>query len=226
MKVLLIAIALAAGAFAVWKIAFPSVSIRYRVTLEAEADGRPVRGSGVIEVDYSREPRIFPNITLHERVIGEAVTLELGSRGTLFAVLKANRDPEYAPESIVLYAFGSGFAESGHSFDWIRKLRGKVDIPLDKLWLLVRFRDINDPKTVERVDPNNIAASFGPGVRLTRATIEITDDPVTTGIEKKLGWLESYYDRRLDGQRYGNIETLNRIANSLSSGAFKSWRGQ
>jgi hypothetical protein len=34
--------------------------------------------------------------------------------------------------------------------------------------LLVRFRDMNDPKTLERVDPNDLAASFGPGVYLKR----------------------------------------------------------
>jgi hypothetical protein len=62
--------------------------------------------------------------------------------------------------------------------------------------MFVRFRDINDPNTVERVDPNNLAASFGPGVRLTRATIEITDAPVTTGIEKELEWLRAVANTR------------------------------
>jgi hypothetical protein len=54
---------------------------------------------------------------------------------------------------------------------------------------LVRFGDPNDPEAVERVDPNHLAASFGPGVSLKPATVEITGDPLTTGIEKKLPWL-------------------------------------
>jgi hypothetical protein len=33
--------------------------------------------------------------------------------------------------------------------------------------LLVTFGDIADPKSVALVDPTNLAASFGPGVRLT-----------------------------------------------------------
>jgi hypothetical protein len=71
------------------------------------------------------------------------------------------------------------------------------------------------------------------GVELSHAVIEIvsvglwpfnkygiTGDPVTMGIEKILPWLPSYFDRQLDGQRFENISSLNRFANSLNSGAF------
>jgi hypothetical protein len=68
----------------------------------------------------------------------------------------------------------------------------RADLPLDKLPMLVRFRDISDPKSVERVGPNDLATSFGPGVKHVRAMIEITDAPVTTGIEARLGWLGKY----------------------------------
>ena len=54
--------------------------------------------------------------------------------------------------------------------------------------MLVRFRDINDPKTVERVDPWKLDASFGPGVSLKSATFQVTDDPVTKGIATLLPW--------------------------------------
>ncbi len=54
--------------------------------------------------------------------------------------------------------------------------------------MLARFRDINDPKTLERVDPKNLAASFGPGVTHVGAHAELTNAPVTTGIAKRLPW--------------------------------------
>jgi hypothetical protein len=47
----------------------------------------------------------------------------------------------------------------------------------------------HDPATAERVNPFDLAASFGSGIKLQRATIEMTIDPVTTGIEQKLPWL-------------------------------------
>ena len=60
----------------------------------------------------------------------------------------------------------------------ISRLTGKVDLPLTSLPLLVRFRDLNDPMSVERVDPLDIAKSFGAGTKLVSATLEI----VPTGI--------------------------------------------
>ncbi len=76
--------------------------------------------------------------------------------------------------------------------DDLRRLKvqhPKTDLPFDLLPMLVRFRDVNDPGSVEQVDPNDLASAFGPGVTLRKANIAITDDPVTTGIEQKLNWL-------------------------------------
>ena len=89
--------------------------------------------------------------------------------------------------------------------------------------LLVRFRDINDPRTVERVDANDLAASFGPGVYLKRATIEITRDPVTTGIEKRLAWLGPLRSRgaSLDGDK-SVARSSNALANVLGPGSFQA----
>ncbi len=78
-------------------------------------------------------------------------------------------------------------------------MTGTKALSFAELPILVRFRDINDPTSVERVDPDNLAASFGPGVTLVNASIEIVSSgfwpfralglsgtPVTTGIEKRL----------------------------------------
>jgi hypothetical protein len=48
---------------------------------------------------------------------------------------------------------------------------------------------VKDPKTVMLVDPNDIGATLGPGVKWRQITLEITDEPVTEGIEMKLPWL-------------------------------------
>ena len=56
--------------------------------------------------------------------------------------------------------------------------------------MMVRFRNINDPKSVERVKPEAI------GVK--RILLETTSDDVTTGIEKRLGWLSEYPEPSLD----------------------------
>ena len=101
-------------------------------------------------------------------------------------------------------------------------LKAKAEVPLKHIPFLVRFRDEKDPKTVEAVDPSNLAASFGVGVRLKRVTMETTSDAVTTSIEKRLGWLGQYYAMRLDGDRsVAHAVPPPSLANALSSGTFK-----
>ena len=41
------------------------------------------------------------------------------------------------------------------------------------------------------IDPDDLAATFGEGVGLKRIAVQMTDDPVTTGIEQRLGWVPS-----------------------------------
>src|ERR1700732_2293982 len=105
MKWLGILVALIVGASVVYRIAYPSVTVRYRLTLEAQVDGEPKIGSGVIEVTYSKIVQLWGRTDLGINVRGEAVVLDLGSRGTLFALLKADTDSRSIPESIVLRAF-------------------------------------------------------------------------------------------------------------------------
>ena len=55
--------------------------------------------------------------------------------------------------------------------------------------MLVTFGDLRDPRSVIAVDPADLAKAFGSGIVLKRITVQPTDAAVTTGIEKRLGWL-------------------------------------
>jgi hypothetical protein len=235
MKWLGLFVALIVGAVVVYKVAFPSVSVRYRLTLEAQVDGEPKTGSGVIEVTYSKQSKFAGQLDLITDYRGEAVVLDLGSRGTLFALLKADTDSRSEPETIVFRAFNfDGGAFPGSSVEQglqqLQHLSGKRELPLTSLPLLVRFRDLNDPKTVERVDPFDLGKSFGAGVKLERATLEIvlagiwpfnsyniTGDPITTGIQERLHWLTGMRSN-IDGT---SVTDSNRLSNELNSGDFK-----
>jgi hypothetical protein len=98
-----------------------------------------------------------------------------------------------------------------------------VELSPHELPLLVRFRDIDDPKTVERVEPGDLAASFGPGVYLERATIEITKDSISKGIEKRLSWIGPLRTRgaSLDGDT-SVARRSNALANILGPGSFQA----
>ena len=102
-----------------------------------------------------------------------------------------------------------------------------MPLPPDTYPLLVTFTDIADPKTVKRVDPDDLAATFGPGYRLASVTLEITDEAVTEGrVQSVLGWLDTLWPNRLDGQRYEMISAKNRFANSIGTGSFSTENGK
>jgi hypothetical protein len=136
-------------------------------------------------------------------VIGEATAVDLGSRGMFFVVLRGDTTRggnDYLPYlSMVEFLFPRRQYQRDNYLAYLDELtrtKPKGDLPVKELPMLIRFRDINNPATVERVDPNNLAAGFGPGVVLTRATLEITDDSVTTGIVKQLWWLANGYPEK------------------------------
>ena len=221
-------VAVAVAAVVRYDMAYPSVTVRYRLTLEAEVDGEPKAASAVREVTYTKQPPLAAQQELSIGYRGEAIALDLGSRGTLFALLKEGRDSRSSPEWIVLQAFdfdgGSLPRPVEAGVEQVARLSGKRELPLDSLPKLVRFRDINDPMTVEHVNPFNIGESFGANAKLVRVTLEVVppSEPITTGIDQRLKWLPKYYDRMLDGKRFETISSPHRLANSLSLGAFKA----
>jgi hypothetical protein len=54
---------------------------------------------------------------------------------------------------------------------------------------MVTISDVNNANSVRVVWPDEFEAVFGPGYRFKRAWIELTKDPVTRGIEKRLPFL-------------------------------------
>lgn len=80
--------------------------------------------------------------------------------------------------------------------------------------MLVRFQDINDPRTIEKVDPDNLAASFGPGFRLRRITVQVTDAPTTIGILNRFPWWKKYTNRWFNGDKCCSV---NRLSKDISS---------
>src|SRR4051794_40755694 len=90
--------------FAAYTYVF-STTVRYRLTLEADVDGERKSGSSVVEVIYSKNNDPISQAEFTIDVRGEAVILDLGPRGTLFALLMSDTDSRSGPEYIVFRAF-------------------------------------------------------------------------------------------------------------------------
>lgn len=166
-------------------------SYRYRLTLQVDADGKPYAGTGVIRVSSTPKAGWVPQSGgAYSGVQGEAVMINLGSRGMLFALLKGSSRKSDA-DNIVRAIFpppngtNAAFAEN---IDRYNGSKFAAELSAEQLPLLVLIRDIRDPQSAVLVDPDNLAGTFGSGVILRRATLETTRDHVTTGIERAIPW--------------------------------------
>lgn len=210
----------------IWK--YPSGTWRYKMTLTVQTPEGVKTGSAVREVHIITAPELMPLSTSSAYSRGEAVVIDLGQQGVLFGLMRGDKYGEDYGHHVFLSAFGKNgsagtVTPKGVEYFDTLKVGTKVELTRQDFPMLVRFKDINDPKSVERVDPNNLSATYGAGVKLIGATIEITDEPITTGIEKMLGWLPSHRKGYLDGQFAGGGPELSNV---LHSGDFQKGTNQ
>jgi len=181
-----------------------SAEVRYKVTVEVEDRGTARSGSSVMSFKL-----IKPDVALvspyNAEFKGEAVAVELANGQVLFALLKDEKGNlgtvQMWPEK-VFDDLGSGSerirnirriaSNEGLSRELPRFFPAISDSrePFVNYPLLVRFRDIDRPESVEAVAPDALDKAFGAGVKLKRISVQITDEPVTEGIKQRLPWLE------------------------------------
>lgn len=225
-----------AGTFAAFALAAcddATPDYRYRLTVEVETPEGLRSGSGVIEVEQrmGRSSMNPAGRKILRRARGEAVAVDLPDGRTLYVLLRSDGNIDWATYVMQMLAPDIEGEPWEEAFDNVLLIEGEVELPrtrpteehLDERSaypILVTFGDESDPTTVERVDPDNLTASFGERYMLERITVQLTDDPVTTGLDERLGWLPDYYDKMLDGQTINTIYAENRLANDLSQGDF------
>jgi hypothetical protein len=174
--------------------------VHYKVIVDVDDNGTLRSGSSVWSFQLSK-PTIALASPYDARFRGEAVAVDLGRRGILFALL-VDEDGNSAtgqmwPENL--------FADLGSGSERVRNIRrisshaglnrelprffpaiSKSREPMVQYPLLVRFRTLNRPDSLEAVHPDALDKTFGTGVKLRRISIQITDEPVTVGIERRL----------------------------------------
>jgi hypothetical protein len=176
-----------------YRLIWPSYAWNQKLTLTVETPQGEVSGSGTARVVWSDGPDLFGDAPhWHSKVRGEATVVELGEEKYLFALIGG-------AERLAPRVFNGGVLPPDTDsigplvVDVVTHMFGTTHEVIRKAMpMLVTFTDIADPTTVRRVDPDNLAASFGPGYRLKSVTLEITGEPVTKGeVEKVLGWIYS-----------------------------------
>lgn len=180
-------------AYAMGETSEKTYTWRYKTTVVVDTPEGDKSGSAVREVINegnllfgARIPEAGARIN---RVKGEAVVIDLGKRGVVFALIENGSYGE------LFDAFS--VSNPSNSVEDFEKLKLGMVVPLpEKNWpTFVTFTDINDPKSVvlvrgwrfdvqeqKQFPVDDFENKFGKGVSLKEITIEVTDEPVTWGL--------------------------------------------
>ena len=192
-KVLVVAVVVAG---LVWGlVAQERYSWRQKLTVTVETQAGEVSGSSVSAVSWRKQWFRWDGMGWSHDLTGEAVVVEVAPGRYLFALLKGAGTAEYMGSVAAASISGrEGRVIDGALFAEVQgklgRAAGVIPVPEGQYPMLVTFGDIADPASVRLVDSGDLAATFGPGVRLKAMTLEVTDEAVTEGVvEGILGWL-------------------------------------
>jgi len=215
-------VALGVGAILACCVAYPTYTHRYRLTVEVDVDGQVTSGSSVIETHWTAQPAgLVGGKPFSVRVFGEAVYVDLGSRGPLIVTLFGDNIRERASTSrsaheLALVAFGLRRDHAG--LDALQRRRGRVELPIEALPLLITFTDVRDPRTIRAFTPAEVPSVFGPDVQLRSASVELTDAPMSRSLADALPWLRAMTPStligRLEGGRHPTFYAIGLIGDS------------
>jgi hypothetical protein len=199
-----------------------------KLTITVETPAGEVSGAAVSAVSWRKHWIPTDGMGWDFDLTGEAVVVEVTPDRYLFALLGGPGTTAYMGSVAAASIAGrEGRVIDGDLFDEVRDKRdraaGVITVPVYQYPLLVTFDDIADPASVKLVDAADLAASFGPGVRLKLVALEVTDEEVTEGaVDGVLAWIDGISPYQLDGKHYETIQADNRLANSLNAGWFST----
>jgi hypothetical protein len=174
---------------------------RFKMTVEVETPQGLKRGSGVYEVSAGKLVALTSEEA--ERAAGargEALVVDLVD-GPVFVLMK----PPEGSKHDNLAQLSMAVLDPAYQNDWVEsagRIAGswstlKGEAKREDWPMMVRFRELNDPKSVEKVDPDSIG--------VTRIVLETTGDDVTVGIEKRIPWLIAAENFHYNGTPAGDI---------------------
>jgi hypothetical protein len=181
-----------------------------RLTVIIDTPAGEIRDSAVTQITKTDTTGgiFFPPEArrVNSAVVGEAVVVEVTPGRWLFALLGGREDGKGEAASWAYPAFIESAEPDKRKRSYARAMQiiraqpldTPAPLPMTDLPMLVTFDDVMRPETVRLVDPADLAATFGPGVRLRAVTLEVTEAAVTVGtVEGVVGWLGPYAETPL-----------------------------
>ena len=161
-----------------------------KTILEVETPNGLVSGGSVVEASVSwfgGIDKAMSSSAVSNGLRGEASFVEVAQGKYLFALLYT----EEAARTTALFT-DNPREEARHVTERLQTLKETRTLKPEKYPMLVTFTDVSNPKTVKLVDPENLAAAFGPGFALKSVKLELTDEKLTEGaVGHVLDWVQS-----------------------------------
>jgi hypothetical protein len=165
---------------------------RYKLTAHVETPEGIKIGSSVIEVRWKTPPKIFGSqASGSHQVRGEAVAVDLPRGQTLFILLRSEGNSEWVTLQPGYYRLNLPPKAQDRTIHAVPRTRIISGQAVDNYPIFIRFKNIHDSSSGEIVNPDNLAATFGRGVRLRALTTELTEEQPVAEIANRLPWLEN-----------------------------------
>lgn len=207
-----------------------SQTYHYKLTLSVNTPEGVKTAFNVVEVTATEST--YPIAGAGSHIKGEALYLDLGpGKRPLIALLTRKSPPnenpppylntyvhkwsEQDPTMLIWRLNGGGvitsFVDTTRQVALFTTLRS---IRTEELPDLVTFANVNDPKSMMIVDPDELNATLGQAVSWRSMTIEVTDESLTGGLESKLPWIiasNEVFPRQGTGSRNSYERVLTRL---------------
>lgn len=173
-------------------------SYRFKMRVEVQTPQGLRSGSAVYQVIAANTLLpLLPEESKHDWTVkGQAVAVDLPNGRTLFALMRTGNlhRGDLAKMSMATLdpAFKNDIVESAGRLALRFGVHHQAQVQAADYPLLVVFDDNHIPASAKQIDPKS-SAEFGSGCRVTHITAELTNDPVTRGIEKRLPWLTTHH---------------------------------
>lgn len=157
-----------------------------KLTVVLDTPSGRISGSSIVAVQARFGQLPLSNNEVNYRIRGEATAVEVIPGRYLFALLDGDEERYFRAVREKI-----GNRDRGEWLNLIPKMDEVAILKPENYPMLVSFGDVDDPKSVQQVDPLNLAATFGPGVKLNSISLEITEEPPAIGQLDELGFMKA-----------------------------------
>jgi len=130
-----------------WTASFPSGTWRYKMTVTVETPEGDRTGFAVREVMVTTGIKLGPQSLPNVKLRGEAIAIDLGERGTLFALLSGyKKGPDYGEDIPALVFSPTKAVMRDETIRYMGKLKNTKPVRLNSALypVFIHFRDPND----------------------------------------------------------------------------------